>query len=123
MKSPTISVGISIIITVTGLGDQSFTQHLSPPIYTQKCDKLRWRKEVWHWARTARAWVECSDEKAKGMLAALEMLLFWSLPASRQKKLEKAVETVDIVLDPLDHAYPKNILSTIEHITSFVAKD
>lgn len=48
------------------------------------------------------------------MLAALGMLLFRYLPASRQQIIEKAVETGELILDPFDPAYPKEKLGVIE---------
>lgn len=123
MQSPATSAGISNITTIIGRGDQSFTQHLSSPIYTHNCNKLQWCKDFQHWARTVRACAEGNYTKAKGMLAALKMLLFRSLPGSPQQSFEKDVEICEIALDPLDTAYANNIHDIIQPIISFVAND
>lgn len=106
-----------------GPGENNIGGHLCPPIYTIEGDKLQWCKDVRYWARTALGCAEGGDTKAKGMLAALDRLLFGSLPSSRQQMVEKAVESRELVIYPLDPTYSQDELAVIEPIIELVAKD
>lgn len=57
------------------------------------------------------------------MLAALGMLLFGSLLSSCQQIVERAVESMKIVIDPLDVDYPGDRLAVNECIIESATKD
>lgn len=106
-----------------GPGDLNPGHHLTPPKFLPEEDKLKWRKDVRCWAKTIQACSEGGDTKAKGMLSALGMILFRSLPTSRQEIIEKSIRTGEFTLDPSDPAYPKNSMDVIDSIINLVAKD
>lgn len=106
-----------------GPGESSSTHLLSPPVFTASTDKLRWRKDVRGWMSTVRACADGGDGRAKGMNAALGMILYRSLPPSRQQLLEKAIEIGDIILDPSMPGYSNDTDKMINSIIDIVAKD
>lgn len=105
-----------------GPGEDHPTQHLAPPPFSTGIDKLRWQKDARCWAGTVRACVDGGDGRARGMLAALGMLLYRSLPPSQQQLTEKSLETGEIVLDPSDPGYSSNVMDFIEKTINIVCK-
>lgn len=70
-----------------------------------------------------RACVKGGDSMAKGMLAALCMLLFRSSLAARQQIVEMEVKMREIILNLIDPAHPSDMLGVIEPINNLAAKD
>lgn len=109
--------------TVMGPGETLPAHHLAPSSFLLSKDKLRWRKDVRCWAVTVRACADGGDDRAKGMHAALVMLMYRSLPPSRQQSIEKSMENGELVLDPSDSAYANDVMKIVKDIIKIVAKD
>lgn len=98
-------------------------QNFSTLVYKHNCEMLRWRKDVHNWACTICPYVEGGDSKAKGMLAAFEMVFFKSLPASREQIIKMAVSTDEVQLDFLDPVYYNDGVGVLEMVIKLVATD
>ena len=60
-------------------------KHAFPPKLNQSSDKLAWRKSVRYWGLNVKACANGGDTRAKGLLLALAMILFGSLPFAKRK--------------------------------------
>lgn len=113
---------MAIVSTVMGPDETQRAQHLKPSPLSPSLDKLRLRKAARCLATPIRACEGGGDTRAKGVLAALGMLLFRSLPPSRIHLVDKYIESGELVLDPNEVWYTKIGTEIVESVIKIIAE-
>lgn len=76
-----------------------------------------------NWVRIVQACVDIGDTMATRMLSAFAVILFQAFPPSRQRLIEKSIETGELFLDPHDSSYVENNKDVVESIIAVIAND
>lgn len=111
------------ISTFMGPGEGQLTQHSALPLFNSNVDKLRWRKYIRCWAATVHALADGGDGRAKGMLIAIGIPLYWSVSRSRLQLLEISIEIREFVLNPSNPECTEKAMVIMNQIINIIAKN
>ena len=105
---------------------------LSPPRLTSETDKYQWRSDVKTWARIIKQHARGGDNRAKGLMSALALALYFSLARDQRNIVDNAVQRNQLPLN-LDEDYDseektpaaivKEQSKLVDDIIQLVAKD
>ena len=109
------------------------TSVLTPPKLNSQTDKYQWRSDVRTWTRIIKQYTRGGDTRAKGLLSALALTLYFSLDRDQRNIIDNAVSCKQISLEIDDDANEPEQLSLaatakeqfklVGEIVQLVAKD
>lgn len=118
---------------LTVMGPEPTSAHfscLTPPKLTPETDKYQWRVDVQTWKQMVKLYAKGGDSRAKGMLNALALTLYFSLERNQRNIVDNAMQDRLVSLNTDDdaeeistNAMARIQFECVDDIVNLVAKD
>lgn len=109
--------------TVIGPGDFDKSNHYTLPVFSVNADKHEWRQDTRRLAQTVGACADETDKKAKGLQSDLGILLMRTVLTSWKQFQEKHIETGELIINSVGHAYHMDESKAADTTINIVAKN